>query len=168
MKEPISLIGNRYGKLTVLRLGPKKRASIRWFCQCDCGKETLAHSGSLKSGVTRSCGCLRRENRNNLQHGHSLVAGESKEYNAWIHAKQRCYNPKNKKYQHYGARGIIMCDKWRNDFLAFLADVGPAPEGSTLDRINVDGNYEPGNVRWTTNLIQGRNTRRTRWYGTQI
>lgn len=81
-----------------------------------------------------------------------------------MHAKQRCYNPKNPKYEHYGGRGIKMCDKWLHDFAAFLADVGPAPKGKTLDRKDVDGDYEPGNVRWATHLVQGRNTRRTRWY----
>lgn len=88
---------------------------------------------------------------------------QSREYVVWCHAKSRCFNPKNKDFHHYGGRGITMCDEWKNDFSAFLRDMGLRPRGMTIGRMNNDGNYEPGNCRWETRKQQALNTRRTRY-----
>ncbi len=106
---------------------------------------------------------LRLPGHGNWKHGHTAAGGvATREYRAWSSAKRRCYDPKNKFFWNYGGRGIRMCDEWREDFLVFLRDMGACPDGLTLDRLNGDGNYEPGNCRWATRLEQQRNTRRNR------
>lgn len=133
-----------------------------WRCRCDCGNERDAYSRNLVQGSTRSCGCLMRElasaRGGNVIHG---LTG-SRTHNAWRASKERCANPKNKKYADYGGRGISMCDRWRSDFLNFLADMGVAPTPkSELDRIDNEKGYEPGNCRWATREDQMMNRRTT-------
>lgn len=100
-------------------------------------------------------------NVSKLRHGHCLNGTTSKTYNAWAKAIQRCENPENPRYMHYGGRGISVCERWRR-FDAFLADMGEAPSGLTLDRINNDGNYEPSNCRWASFGDQNRNNSRSK------
>lgn len=98
----------------------------------------------------------------NTVHGHNRRSGKSKEYQAWRGAKDRCYNPNSNRYKTYGARGIRMCEEWRNSFAAFFRDMGERPDGHSIDRINNDGHYEPGNCRWSPKSEQAKNQTRTR------
>ena len=151
----INLVGKRYTRLKVLQ----HRGSGTWLCQCDCGKRVILKGNNLKRG-TKSCGCLRREklstNPIRLRHGMS----RRKEYYAWCSMRKRCYNQKNKSYPKYGGRGIRVCKRWLKGFDNFLEDVGYAPSRThSIDRENVNGHYEPNNVRWATKREQSLNRR---------
>lgn len=150
--------GSVLGRWTVLSV-----EGLVATCRCRCGTE---RSGvivwNLRRGISKSCGCLAQERRRAAKtiHGCSRAGGHTKEYRAWQAAKNRCFNPRATGAHLYGGRGIRMCDEWLNDFPAFLAHIGPAPSrGHSVDRIDVNGNYEPGNVRWATRKEQNENTR---------
>jgi hypothetical protein len=131
-------------------------------CRCDCGRDVMKRVSHLTSGVIKSCGCLRQQLLANGLHGSHRLS-RSPVYRAWAAAKSRCYDKNHPNYRNYGGRGISMCDQWRDSFETFLNDVGdkPAPK-YTLDRIDVDGDYAPGNCRWATHTEQMRNTRQTK------
>lgn len=138
-------------------------------CRCDCGNERIIRLYSLKIGDTQSCGCLQRERiserarKGNVRHGNARGNKRTPEYCAWVAARHRCSNPKDKRYEHYGGRGITVCDRW-NSFENFLADMGPRPEGTSIERKDNDGNYEPGNCIWADIATQARNKRNNRYY----
>lgn len=158
-------IGNRFGKLIVLEYAGKSGKYHRWLCQCDCGKQTTARDSTLKNGTTRSCGCSMR----NTIHGWSMKNGKRpSEYGSWQGIVSRCTSKKDKAFGHYGGRGIKVCDRWRygddkkSGFECFLEDVGPKPPGKySIDRMDVNGDYRPGNVRWATQREQIHNRRNT-------
>lgn len=159
------LTGLVVGRLTVVRvIGVKPRT--KWLCKCECGSECEVIAGKLLDKVrpTRSCGCLAREvsAENGMKHAtHRMSHGP--EYYSWQSMKRRCEDPRTAGFDRYGGRGIIVCDRWRNSFEAFFADIGKRPTIShSLDRIDNDGNYEPGNCRWSTKKEQSRNTRTNR------
>jgi hypothetical protein len=139
-------------------------------CRCDCGTERDVLTFLLVSGRSQSCGCLKREQVSTLvkrtrwkdSHGRSGTPL----YQLWRRIRRRCYDPKAHNYRYYGGRGITVCDAWRNDAGAFIAwieaNLGPCPPGRSLDRVNNDGNYEPGNLRWATRSQQVRNRRAAR------
>lgn len=133
-----------------------------WVCRCDCGAQTNASTNQLLSGKSKSCGCKVGENISKARtvHGHT-AGGNSRTYRIWANMVTRCHNQKASNWAHYGGRGIAVCSRWRESFGAFLADMGPVPEGLTLDRINPDGPYEPSNVRWATMKEQAANKRNT-------
>lgn len=155
--------GTRFTRAVVLYPGIPSgaRPQSTSVCLCDCGKTFTAFNYSLKSGNTRSCGCLRAEMTAALKydHGCAAIGAQTPEYKVWQGLIGRCANPNNPAYNDYGGRGIKVCDRWR-DFKNFLADVGPRPPGTSIDRFpNNDGNYEPGNTRWATIFEQNNNRR---------
>ncbi len=157
------MVGKRYGFLTVIRYAESyKNGAIRWLCLCDCGKEKIIQGQSLRNGTTFSCGCMRKElhSRRIITHGESTGGKTTKEYRTWYGIILRCHNPSDKGYERYGKRGITVCDEWRNSYTAFLQFMGRAPtKKHSIDRINVYGNYEPGNVCWATAKWQAQNRR---------
>ena len=158
-----NLAGQKFGRWTVLNCARRatKREQSKWNCRCDCGTERTVNSYCLRRGRSLSCGCYSVEvtNARSTKHGAGRRGAETPEFIAWMAAKGRCLNPGNRAYAHYGGRGITICARWREDFAAFLADMGPRPRGASLDRIDSNGNYEPSNCRWATSKEQGRNRR---------
>lgn len=146
------ITGQRFGRLIVLSLYRRGSSGVhsRWLCLCDCGQTRVASGSSLKRGRTTSCGCGR------ITHG----SWGSPTYRSWHMMLQRCTNPRNTHYAYYGGRGITVCERWLK-FENFLADMGERPLGTSIDRIDVDGNYEPGNCRWATPKQQMNNRRRS-------
>ena len=162
------IVGERFGRLVVKDKHSKRNQfnRIQWVCECDCGSTLLVDTGSLKSSNTKSCGCLRRDDairkgKANRTHG---MTG-SPEHKIWRGMKDRCTNEKNTFYANYGGRGITVCAEWMNDFAACYRDVGerPSPRHS-IDRIDTSGNYEPGNVKWSTHDEQANNKRNNTHY----
>lgn len=175
-KAIINLVGQKFNRLTVISLSPTRNISgkIQWVCECECGNITDVDGHSLKSGNTKSCGCYNREKATDrlFKHGMSpnskSSTGYSPEYNAWVLIKQRCYNMNNPDFIHYGSRGISMHLTWINEFQIFFDYLEHLPEtriqfelrtgeDATLDRIDVNKNYEPGNLQWATRTDQSRN-----------
>ena len=153
----LNLTGQRFGRLLVVERGLNKGVKVCWRCVCDCGRESLANAGDLRSGRHASCGCLQLERV--TKHGHSPFdsAKKSPTYRTWLSMSQRCTNPQATHFNRYGGRGLTVCERWR-DFEAFLADMGHRPAQASIDRFpNSDGNYEPGNCRWATRKQQSLN-----------
>ena len=151
----LDIAGLRTGMLSVLHRDAADRCN--WIARCDCGCEVSRRTNALRSGRAQSCmsaGCRLAIVRANLK-THGLT--DTPEYVSWSSMIQRCTNSKRRGFRHYGGRGISICDQWRHSFETFLADMGPRPDGTSIDRIDVDGNYEPSNCRWATDAQQARN-----------
>jgi hypothetical protein len=169
MLAKFDLTGRRFGRLVVRAEAGRKLGSILWLCDCDCGNESLVTGCHLRApSATRSCGCAKRErllalapvrSAAILRHGHAGRGKKSRAYNSWSAMLQRCTNPYVRSYKYYGDRGITVCERWRESFEAFFADMGEPPEGHTLDRIDNEGNYQPDNCRWATRFVQNTNQR---------
>lgn len=162
MGRPVSMqIDSRFGRLVVLRRAPDRAlGQTRWECQCDCGNYTTVYAGSLRRGDTVSCGCYHREASSRRNSTHRMTGSPT--HVSWNRMLQRCRNPKSPDYPQYGGRGIGVCDRW-SSFEAFLADMGQRPSLSySLDRIDNDGGYEPGNCKWATRAEQQNNRRTTK------
>jgi hypothetical protein len=166
------IVGQQFGRLTVISFSNYPNKRPHWLCECDCGNQKIVTGLNLKSGHTRSCGCLHTENSNrqalarrgipasNRTHGKSRTAA----YRSWASMTQRCENPKRPGWEDYGGRGIKVCERWRRSFSDYEEDLlrilGPKPPGMSLDRIENDGDYEPSNVRWATQKEQVANQRK--------
>lgn len=156
------LTGQKFGRLTVIIIKDRvKGERIKWLCKCDCGIEKFIATGDLKSGDSKSCGCLKSENtiKRSTTHGHSKRNSLSSEYSIWVNMKTRCYNKNNINYKNYGNRGIIVCKRWLDNFDNFFEDMGFKPKGCTLDRVNNDKEYSKENCRWATIHQQCANRR---------
>lgn len=152
MGKFIDLTGKKFGRLTVLERLPNETNNAKWRCKCECGNFVEVLALNIRSGNTKSCGCLSATHR--MTH--------TSTYKEWENMKSRCYIKSSSRYERYGARGITVCDRWRDSFEAFYEDVSMLPhfgeKGYSLDRINTNGNYEPSNVRWADRITQANNT----------
>jgi len=166
--KALNIIGEKYNLLTVIEevepyiYESKKGRCVktrRYKCKCDCGNETVVRQGCLRNGDTKSCGCLHAQ----LASERKTIHGQShthvtKEYRTWQSMKNRCYNPNERSYKDYGAKGIEVCPQWLNDFQQFYEDMGPAPSPQhSIERIDFKSNYEPSNCIWLETKYQAHN-----------
>lgn len=153
------LVGKTFGRWTVQEsAGSTKSGKGTWLCKCECGTLSIVYGNNLIQQLSRSCGCSRK--------GINRRHGQTKGYlhNTWITIRRRCRDTKHPSFKNYGGRGIKVCDEWQNSYEAFrdymLSECGERPEGYSIDRIDNDGDYEPGNVKWSSRSEQARNQRR--------
>lgn len=176
MGKLIDMTGQRWGKLTVQCRVESRNGETRafWLCGCDCGQQTVVSGKYLRTGVTRSCGCLANDWAKRMgsdrafiatraekmtRHGHKRQNQVSAEYRTWLGMKRRCYDKNCKDFPNWGGKGIGVCDRWERSFEAFLADMGQRPPGHTIDRLDPTKDYSPDNCRWATFVQQGSENR---------
>jgi hypothetical protein len=162
MVAPRNLTGEIFGRLTVVARNPQstKAGKARWDCVCECGNTCTVIGAGLIIGDTQSCGCIHKEQlvERSYKHGSAARNNKTPEYRSWCAMLSRCTNPNFHKYQAYGGVGVTVCDRWHN-FENFLSDMGPRPQGTSIDRIDPWGNYEPSNCRWADAITQANNKR---------
>jgi len=171
MGKFIDLTGQRFGRLVVLQregtlVSTGGSARITWRCRCDCGSDTVSSGQTLKAGKAKSCGCLQPEaaRKAKTTHGHRSYGKLPAEYVAWHNMLDRCFNPNSRSYPDYGGRGITVCERWRESYPNFLADMGERPPGKySLERQDVNGDYRPNNCIWLPHADQARNRRSNRY-----
>lgn len=158
----IDMVGQTSGRWTVVEFaGYTKRGSARWTVVCSCGTRRIHDGHMIRHGRTLSCGCLKLEQFRErlISHGNAQRGKRTASYRSWARMIQRCGNPNNTHWKHYGGRGIVVCDRWHT-YENFVADMGEPPTGYSIERLNVDGNYEPPNCIWANHKTQMSNTRR--------
>lgn len=158
MKKIKDYTNEVFGRLTVIEFIERKDRKSYWRCKCNCGNEIVIPIVYLTSGDTKSCGCLRKETTRKLSKSNSFIKNH-RLYTIWIDMRRRCYNKNRANYVHYGAKGIKVCNEWNKDFKNFQdwALNNGYQDNLTIDRIDVDGNYEPDNCRWVTTFEQNNN-----------
>lgn len=160
--KKINIIGRKFGRLTVIEECKErdKSVGIIYKCKCDCGKFINISGNSIRSGKTKSCGCLRKEVTGNRKRTHGKQG--TRLYRIWQGMKNRCYNKNDKRYQDWGGRGIAVCSEWKDKFMVFYnwAVSNGYDDNLTIDRIDNNKGYEPSNCRWITNKENSNNTRR--------
>lgn len=154
------LSNQTFGRLTAIKDVGKRHGSRLWECRCSCGNTHYVTASALGFGMVQSCGCTHHDPKG--KHNHARAGKESRTYMIWKAMIQRCHNPNSSAYRYYGARGITVCDRWRNSFTDFLSDMGEKPEAMSLDRADNDGPYSHDNCRWVSTQMQARNKRNTR------
>jgi len=157
------LTGLTFGNWTVIRFDRvEKMTNYYWICRCACGTEKPVAANHFKNGRSTSCGCIRPKGETHSSYKHGM--SESAEFKIWLQMHTRCTNPNAKGWEHYGGKGITICDRWKEDFTTFFKDMGPRPSPKhSIDRIRIDEGYSPENCRWATKKEQARNTSRTAW-----
>jgi len=168
--KAINLEGKVFNRWKVLKKENIKLSQAMWLCECECGTRRVVNSSSLRNGKSKSCGCWSvewaKKGRNRVTHGHAKIGKTTNIYKLWLGIKKRCFNLKCKSYKYYGGRGISMYKEWITSFLSFKEymekNLGNRPYGYSLDRVNNDGNYEPGNLRWATQSMQNKNRKSRR------
>lgn len=163
MVAKLDITGMKFGRLTALKqnghdISPSRK-HVRWDCVCECGNVVNVRLNALRSGGLKSCGCLKKEATHKIKHHMTNTT----EYRTWAHIKGRCLRPTHADFYLYGGRGIKICERWANSFEAFYEDMGPKPDGMSIDRIDVNGDYCKENCRWADNKTQSRNKRNNRF-----
>lgn len=158
-----NLTGKKFGRFTVIKFSHWRSRSPYWKCACECGKSVAVCAYDLIAAKSKSCGCLRTAllRVRCTTHGEAISHKLSREYKTWIGIRNRCLTPSSQHYKWYGARGIGICGRWM-DYRNFLADMGRCPDGFSIERINNDGDYEPGNCKWADVVTQANNRRSNR------
>lgn len=159
-RTPLDLQGRRFGRLLALRQHELKKHGWDWLFRCDCGKEVVLRGSQVARLHTRSCGCLRVDTSREQETTHGKK--NTRVYRCWSQMKRRCLNETDRRFADYGGRGIKVCDRWRESFENFYADMGDPPEGTSLERKDVNGDYCKDNCVWATDTEQANNKRNNR------